>query len=94
MSSDNGTKIQPPWSEDQVSSLNAYQASGVMHPFTGPQGEILIATPSGWVTKEDVPIVQGWAWNWMADWQWNWGVKEGVHIFHRLFLGTLNYPPS
>lgn len=26
--------ISPPWSESQVDSLNQYQVSGVMHPFT------------------------------------------------------------
>ena len=72
--SSNISKIQSPWTEDQASSLNAYQTSGVMHPFTGPEGTILIATPNGWVIEDDGPVVQDWAWSWMADWQWNKGL--------------------
>lgn len=66
---------EAPWTADQVSSLNGYQASRVMHPFTGargPGGEetILIATPDGWVEREGGPIVQTWAHGFMADWSW------------------------
>ena len=93
MSNDNGTKISAPWSEDQVNSLNTYQGAGVMHPFIGPSGEVLIATPDGWVTQKDGPVVQDWAWNWMADWQWNWGIKEGVSTMHKLFAGAYRHDP-
>jgi hypothetical protein len=61
-----------PWTEDEVASLNAYQASGRWHPFTSPSGDgsSLIATPAGWVDKEGGPVVQDWAHMWMADWGW------------------------
>jgi hypothetical protein len=69
-----------PWSADQVESLNAFQVSDVMHPFTGkrgPNGEetVLIATPGGWVEKENGPIVQTWAHEFMTDWSWKKRVR-------------------
>ena len=65
----------PPWTEDQVASLNAYQQSRVMHPFTGTRKAdgsetILIATPEGWIAAPEGPIVQTWAHSWMADLSW------------------------
>lgn len=67
-----------PWTDEEVASLNAYQESGVMHPFTGtrkPDGgeTVLIATKEGWVESEGGPIVQTWAHGWMADWSWKRG---------------------
>jgi hypothetical protein len=72
---------QTPWTEDQVASLNAYQAAGVMHPFTGergPKGEetILIATPEGWVERVGGPVVQTWAHAWMVNWGWKKTVSD------------------
>lgn len=69
------TESHAPWTVEQVASLNAYQVSGVGHPFTGeraPGGEetVLTATPEGWVEKASGPIVQAWAHTWMADWSW------------------------
>ena len=67
--------VEPPWTSDQVASLNAYQHCDRMHPFTGdrgPNGEetILIATSEGWIEHEGGPIVQTWAHAFMADWKW------------------------
>lgn len=64
-----------PWTEDQVASLNAYQASGAGHPFTGergPNGEetVLIATSEGWIERLGGPVVQAWAHAFMANWEW------------------------
>lgn len=64
-----------PWTDDQVASLNAYQQSGKLHPFTGergPNGEetVLIATKDGWVEREGGPVVQVWAHLVMCDWSW------------------------
>lgn len=61
-----------------MASLNAYQAAGLMHPFTGevpPEGgerPILIATPEGWIETAGGPVVQTWAWRWMTDGTWDW----------------------
>ena len=67
--------LNAPWSDDQVASLNAYQHSDVMHPFTGERGSdgeetVLIATSAGWVTRVGGPVVQTWAHQFMADWSW------------------------
>jgi len=63
-----------PWSEDQVASLNAYQAARTMHPFTGSTADgkkvDLIATSAGWIAEHGGPIVQDWAHGWMANWGW------------------------
>lgn len=69
--------IVPPWTSEQVASLNAYQASSIFHPFTGRndllplgQDDILIATADGWESRLDPDYHQEWAWKWMADWSW------------------------
>ena len=62
-----------PWNDDQVASLNAYQAAGYVHPFTHGDGEQqvdLIATRDGWVAEEGGPVVQTWAHEFMTDWSW------------------------
>ena len=76
-----GGRSHAPWSRDEVASLNAYQASGVMHPFTGyargldGEDTILIATPRGWVEREEGPVVQRWAHSFMVNWDWK---KMGI----------------
>ena len=67
------SRVDAPWTQAQVDCLNAYQRSGVGHPFTGergPGGEetILIATQAGWVEVTDGPVVQTWAHRFMAEW--------------------------
>lgn len=69
--------VYVPFTLDQVASLNAYQKSGVFHPFTGrnymaPEGQddVLIATADGWHSQYDPEYHQTWAWSWMADWSW------------------------
>jgi len=73
-------RANAPWTEDQVRSLNEFQASGCLHPFTGergPNGEetVLIATNAGWAERVDGPVVQTWAHTFMTDWSWkNMGI--------------------
>jgi hypothetical protein len=67
--------VEAPWTPDQVRSLNAYQACGQMHPFTGdrgPNGEetVLIATTDGWIERAGGPVIQTWAHLFMANWSW------------------------
>jgi hypothetical protein len=76
-------KITAPFTDDQVKSLNAYQVSGVMHPFTcahcrdqlGTYADgvfndrLLVATNEGW-TCPTCDTTQDWTWEWMADWKW------------------------
>lgn len=68
-----GSFSRPPWSDDQVNSLNEYQKCGYCHPFTygdDPNQVDLIATRDGWVAVENGPIVQDWAHPFMSDWSW------------------------
>lgn len=69
--------VYSPWNIDQVASLNAYQSSGVFHPYTcgnrcvsdrGDDG-VLVATPEGWICPE-CGYTQAWALAWMTDWSW------------------------
>jgi hypothetical protein len=71
------SEIKAPFTPDQVESLNAFQQSRVMHPFTGnndllPDGQddVLIATENGWHSLNDPDYTQDWAHHWMADWSW------------------------
>lgn len=75
MSDDDPKQVNAPWTDEQVESLNGYQVSGVMHPFTGtrkPNGDetILIATKDGWIEREGGPVMQTWAHTFMADGSW------------------------
>jgi hypothetical protein len=73
--------LETPWNDDQVMSLNAYQACEWCHPFTcgerDPDAEphILVATREGWYCPKCVAkgeeYVQTWCHAFMADWSWN-----------------------
>ena len=71
------SKVNAPFTPDQVKSLNEYQESGVMHPFTGNndilpgmEEDILVAEEDGWHSLHDPEYFQDWAHHWMADWSW------------------------
>lgn len=69
-------RTQPPWNQEQVDALNAFQHAGMFHPFTcgldhtNPEhldGEgVLLATKDGWVCPY-CPYRQGWAWKFMLE---------------------------
>lgn len=59
-----------PWTEDQVASLNAYQASPSCLPFLDEKGLPLLATTRGWVRQGTDEIVDRWAYHWMLDGTW------------------------
>lgn len=69
--------IHVPFSPDQVVSLNEYQQSHVMHPFTcrsharedHRDDGTLVATVSGWICPY-CDYRQDWAHAWMADKSW------------------------
>src|SRR5208337_5185620 len=71
-------RVNAPWSDDQVASLNGYQECDFVHPFTGEQGASLRATAAGWVEHEGGPVVQKWAHGFMADWTWK---NIGLDVF-------------
>lgn len=68
----------PPWTDEQVQSLNAYQRAGFMHPFTCPNRSdgqhrndgsdlgTLVAGTDGWWCR-DCEYTQRWAHAFMAD---------------------------
>ena len=67
--------IRAPFSPKQVQCLNAFQRSGVFHPFTcgNPHGgeRVLIARVPGWqCPARDCDYRQGWAYDFMADETW------------------------
>lgn len=78
--------VDAPFSLEQVESLNAYQSSGVMHPFTCA-GDRADAAHHAYQAKHGgdrgqlmaieagwiCPVcgsTQDWAWLWMSDWSW------------------------
>lgn len=70
------------FTEDQVESLNAYQACGQWHPFTCGNhcGATLIATTDGWICPtEGCGYTQDWAHSFMADGSW----KRSLDLMHR-----------
>jgi hypothetical protein len=76
--------VRAPWTDDQAASLNAFQRSGMLHPFTcAAEGcrEVLAASPSWWACPEaGCGYVQDWAHPGMADWSWQagWDPPEGA----------------
>jgi hypothetical protein len=73
-------KVSAPWTPEQVDSLNRYQESGLMHPYTCPNRGtghpdgaadrgVLVATVDGW-TCPDCTYTQDWAHPWSADGTW------------------------
>lgn len=67
--------IYAPFTPEQVTNLNEYQSSGLMHPFTCADRDdhngvdILIATESGWHCPF-CDYTQSWAHEGMADGSW------------------------
>lgn len=69
------SKIEAPWTDEQVAALNRWQKAAYVHPFTcGRQprrplhrdGEgVLVATRDGWVCPDD-DYTQTWAHDFMA----------------------------
>lgn len=64
--------IKAPFTADQVKSLNEFQETGMMHPFTCAKcPSDLIATPDGWkCSTPGCDYTQDWCHEFMADWSW------------------------
>lgn len=80
MTDDGRYDLFAPWTQDQINSLNAYQLSGVCHPYTCGGGSrkddrhldgegVLIATPDGWMCPY-CDYRQEFAMTTAADWSW------------------------
>jgi hypothetical protein len=75
-----------PWTPEQIASLNACQRFGNSPPFTcgAPMerdeecGEILYATPLGWICPQCSNWQQDWAYPYMVNWGWVFGLPENV----------------
>jgi len=68
-------EARSPFSDEQVASINAYQAAGAFHPFTCGTDScrgILVAANDG-LRCPRCGFRQHWAWGWMADWSWRGG---------------------
>jgi hypothetical protein len=73
-------KVDAPWTDKQIQSLNTYQHSGYGHPYTCPLAhskviknyQILVATREGWLcpTALNSQPVQMWAWKDHTNWAW------------------------
>jgi hypothetical protein len=64
--------VRVPFTQDEVNSLNGYQARGYMHPFTcGTNGcpGVLEARTTGWICRF-CDYTQDWAHLFMANWGW------------------------
>lgn len=60
--------IFPPWTDEQVAALNAFQHDGRFHPFTcgnNSNHPVLVATPTGWICSA-CDYRQKWAHDFMA----------------------------
>jgi hypothetical protein len=69
-------RVFAPWTAEEVVSLNDYQACDFFHEFTGTDGVVLIATSGGWIEKEGGPVVQDWAYDFMANGSWRETVER------------------
>jgi hypothetical protein len=70
--------IELSFTDDQVASMNAFQKSKFVHPFTcgyelGPhhsyEESILEADNNGWHCKK-CSYIQRWAYRFMTNWEW------------------------
>lgn len=74
-------KFTPPYTREEVESINAFQASGVFHPFTCPNedhdpGQVNLEATEQGMRCPQCDYTQGWVWHWMADdgWRTIWGL--------------------
>lgn len=87
--------IYAPWTEAQVSALNRFQKSGVMHSFTcrAHTSVDLTATGAGWVCGvEGCDTLQQWAHAFMADPDWLAEAVERRRVMFGLALAPVPVP--
>ena len=54
-------RFEAPFDPLQVWELNRFQYSGIVQPFTCPEGDVLIAYPEGWFCP-GCSFKMDWAW--------------------------------
>lgn len=90
-----------PFTPQEVTSLNGYQESRVMHPFTcgsgercdashDEQGGLLIATTSGWICPY-CTYTQDWCHEWMADGSWRKVLEKRNQVIKEIKEGTREF---
>lgn len=67
-------RVSPPYSPEQIESINGFQKSGYWHPFTCANREhggddVLVATPDG-MECPTCGYTQDWVHGFMADGSW------------------------
>jgi hypothetical protein len=71
--------LRAKWTEDQVRSLNAYQQSAALHPFTCNNGHALVAGADGWTCHVCAHYKQDWCHDFMTNWGWrDWSIKGSI----------------
>lgn len=76
-------RARAPFTPEQVRSLNEYQVSGAMHPFTCGEHDCrarLVATEAGWECPRDCGYTQAWAHEVMANWAWKDGHADTPRV--------------
>jgi hypothetical protein len=68
-----------PWTDEEVKSLNEYQACGYVHPFTHCDHP-LVATKDGWVCPKCSNSDQKWCHKWMANDAWRESALESEKL--------------
>lgn len=93
------SRVEAPFTDEQVRSLKDYQYWGKLHPFTGKDSRgdkvDLRPTRKGWVAENNGPIVQTWAHRFMTDWSWHpRGLAKNTRDIsaHKLKVGDLLVP--
>lgn len=88
---DDHEKIYPPWTQQQVDTLNLWQVYSGFHPYTCARGHgeprALVATMSGWVCEHvGCHHRQHWAHAWTASSDWVFNRDHTSHLRHGHFF--------
>lgn len=80
--------VYAPWTEEQVTALNRYQANPYRHPYTCGNEHVktvLVATISGW----DCPFCHQWVQNWASNFLFQEPTPEEIRLWERLDHGVI-----
>jgi DNA-directed RNA polymerase subunit RPC12/RpoP len=72
-------ETNPPFTPDQVKSINGFQKSKDWHPVTCPNcGGDLIVSPEGMTCPNCGDYHQNWVHSFMADWEWKRCINDSL----------------
>lgn len=89
--------IRAPFTKEQVDSLNGFQRSGIVHPFTCGTEECradLVATKDGWICDYCHLHKQDWAHDFMADGSWKQSLSWQNQLDEQIERSKEKYKPS